>query len=214
MKRFILLSFLFVMIFNISANARYYDPQTGRWLSVDPLAGKYPSLSPYNYVANNPLKHIDPDGRKIVYAGTPQQVKKLKGFVANVASTKTGKQLVTHAEGLKQDVVIKFGNIKKRGLTGLTQNKFSVRKDKKSGKVKEVKFKGADVTIDNSRDGNKGTQTTAHELKHVQQGSENPTEYFNDEQTKDGKKENEDEAKQAGKKVVEEYKENEKKDEG
>jgi hypothetical protein len=30
---------------------------------VDPLAGKYPSLSSYNYCANNPLIYIDPDGR-------------------------------------------------------------------------------------------------------------------------------------------------------
>ena len=32
---------------------------------IDPLAEKYYPLSPYNYVANNPLKYIDIDGRKI-----------------------------------------------------------------------------------------------------------------------------------------------------
>ena len=35
------------------------------WLSVDPLSDKYPSLSPYNYCAWNPIKLIDPDGREI-----------------------------------------------------------------------------------------------------------------------------------------------------
>ena len=43
--------------------ARYYDSDlmTG-WLSVDPMADKYPSLSPYNYCAWNPVKLVDPDG--------------------------------------------------------------------------------------------------------------------------------------------------------
>ncbi len=35
------------------------------WLSVDPLADKYPSLSPYAYCANNPVMLVDPDGRDI-----------------------------------------------------------------------------------------------------------------------------------------------------
>jgi RHS repeat-associated protein len=42
--------------------ARYYDPQIGRFLSVDPHAYRYPSLTPYNYVGNNPLNFIDPSG--------------------------------------------------------------------------------------------------------------------------------------------------------
>jgi hypothetical protein len=33
------------------------------WLSVDPLAEKFPSWSPYNYCLNNPLRLVDPDGR-------------------------------------------------------------------------------------------------------------------------------------------------------
>jgi hypothetical protein len=34
-------------------------------LSVDPLADKYPSISPYAYCAWNPVKLVDPDGRMI-----------------------------------------------------------------------------------------------------------------------------------------------------
>ena len=46
--------------------ARYYDSDlmTG-WLSVDPMADKYPSLSPYAYCAWNPIKLVDPDGRDV-----------------------------------------------------------------------------------------------------------------------------------------------------
>lgn len=43
--------------------ARYYNPRVSLWLSVDPLAEKYPSWSPYNYTFNNPIKYIDPDWR-------------------------------------------------------------------------------------------------------------------------------------------------------
>ena len=48
--------------------ARYYDSDlmTG-WLSVDPLADKYPSLSPYAYCAWNSVRLVDPDGREIVF---------------------------------------------------------------------------------------------------------------------------------------------------
>lgn len=34
-----------------------------RFLSIDPLAEKYYSISPYAYCNNNPLRYIDPDGK-------------------------------------------------------------------------------------------------------------------------------------------------------
>ncbi len=43
--------------------ARYYNSELSVWLSTDPMADKYPSLTPYNYCANNPVILIDPDGR-------------------------------------------------------------------------------------------------------------------------------------------------------
>ncbi len=42
--------------------ARFNSSDIG-WLSVDPMADKYPSISPYAYCAWNPVKLVDPDGR-------------------------------------------------------------------------------------------------------------------------------------------------------
>ena len=50
--------------------ARYYDSDLmTAWLSVDPLADKYPSLSPYAYCGWNPVRLVDPDGREIWIVG-------------------------------------------------------------------------------------------------------------------------------------------------
>ena len=44
--------------------ARYMDHELmAMWLSVDPMADKYPVVSPYAYCAWNPVKLVDPDGR-------------------------------------------------------------------------------------------------------------------------------------------------------
>jgi len=45
--------------------ARYYDSDLSVWLSVDPLADKYPSMSAYMYTAGNPVMLVDPDGKDI-----------------------------------------------------------------------------------------------------------------------------------------------------
>ena len=46
--------------------SRYYSSDLSIWLSVDPMAGKYPSLSPYTYCADNPVKLVDPNGEEFV----------------------------------------------------------------------------------------------------------------------------------------------------
>ena len=42
--------------------ARMYDPDLARWTTPDPLAEKYPGISPYVYCNSNPVNFVDPDG--------------------------------------------------------------------------------------------------------------------------------------------------------
>ena len=64
--------------------ARYYDSDLlTAWLSVDPLADKYPGLSPYAYCAWNPIGLIDTNGME--YGGW-DKVKRYVGGGLNIAA--------------------------------------------------------------------------------------------------------------------------------
>jgi RHS repeat-associated protein len=63
--------------------ARQQDPQIGRWTTMDPLAQKRFWATPYNYVQNNPMIRIDPNGL------TDYTMNKKTGEIKEVANTKT-----------------------------------------------------------------------------------------------------------------------------
>ncbi len=42
---------------------RQYDPRVGRWMSVEPLAAKYPAYSVYSSNFNSPTNFVDKDGQ-------------------------------------------------------------------------------------------------------------------------------------------------------
>ena len=48
-------------------NARTYDPILGRFMQIDPMSEKREWLNPYNYVQNNPLIRVDPEGTEDWY---------------------------------------------------------------------------------------------------------------------------------------------------
>jgi len=47
---------------------RFYDPRLGRFLSMDPLAPKYPFYTPYSFAGNKPIWAIDVDGLEEAFA--------------------------------------------------------------------------------------------------------------------------------------------------
>lgn len=60
--------------------ARYYNPSTSVWLSVDAMANQRPDLTPYNFVSNNPIVLIDPTG---LTWENPEEDKKTENFLVN-----------------------------------------------------------------------------------------------------------------------------------
>ena len=52
--------------------ARYYNSNTGRFTQVDPIFN--PSISPYSYANNNPLKYIDPTGKEETEFRNPSEM--------------------------------------------------------------------------------------------------------------------------------------------
>jgi len=88
----------------------YYDPRMARFLSVDPLAGEFPSWTSYHYVHNNPLRYTDPTGMR---AESP-----IFGF--------DGEFLGVDSEGYGGDIVImdsdKYKDLTNNGQKTLDHN--------------------------------------------------------------------------------------------
>jgi len=75
--------------------ARMYMSDIGRWQILDPLASKYYDISPFAYVADNPVKFIDPDGKRIIISGTAE----FKKAALNSLQKLTNDKLVLRKDG-------------------------------------------------------------------------------------------------------------------
>ena len=104
--------------------ARYIDHELmTMWLSVDPMADKYPSISPYAYCAWNPVKLVDPDGREIDVSGLSEAMQqrlvnclgKITGLYLNVENgllIYSGKDpnSTSFSQSAQEDLLAAIGN--------------------------------------------------------------------------------------------------------
>ncbi|HEU5289378.1 MAG TPA: RHS repeat-associated core domain-containing protein [Cyclobacteriaceae bacterium] len=113
--------------------ARYYDPRTSVWQSVDRFTDKYPSLSPYQFTANNPIRFVDINGDSLwinfkggrvlynngqllngdgsVYTGKKTQFLRSTVKALNTLnSTEEGQSLIGDLQSSKFNFDIKEGN--------------------------------------------------------------------------------------------------------
>ncbi len=84
--------------------ARYYDSWNCRFMSVDPHAQSYPSMSSFGYAGDNPLGYYDPDGRDSVFFQDKSQRPADNGtkgssYSANVYVIQNGKLTAVYANG-------------------------------------------------------------------------------------------------------------------
>ena len=140
--------------------ARYYTPEVGIWLSVDPLSDKYPSMSAFMYCAGNPVVLVDPDGREIWIVGadgvetlyTPGMEYKGDKFTSSIVNSLNQMNSVDIGGEVLGDLVN-------------SSNKFSITNEKSAegtAGIKENSSGGAKIYMN----GNTGLAEVAHELFH------------------------------------------------
>ena len=104
-------------------SARHYTSDLSLWLSVDPMADKYPGVSPYTYCANNPVRLVDEDGRAweileetytpgTEYTGENERAKMLWGMMERIYATPLGKKVIDAMNDPNINIVYKITDAK------------------------------------------------------------------------------------------------------
>jgi RHS repeat-associated protein len=92
---------------SVDFGARMYDSRLGRWLSRDPHASNYASMSSYLGFGNNPIMFVDPDGKDIVIFGNEEYVQKATTALMVIYATKKGKVMIDEMIGSNLKLQIK-----------------------------------------------------------------------------------------------------------
>ena len=101
--------------------ARWYDMIVPHFITIDPLAEKYPSISPYAYCAGNPIRYIDPDGRRVIFAANQtDEFKQQFGFAIQIMNKYDISGIFSELESNSQTIRIAFGEETKFDANNMT----------------------------------------------------------------------------------------------
>jgi RHS repeat-associated protein len=107
---------------------RYYDARIARWLSLDKMHKKYPSVSSYVYALNSPLLCVDPNGQEVfVYVQVGNVAYKIpvlmtindKGHVSDIRLDYNNAVQISYGVTTKENKINK-DEIKPKHLTAIT----------------------------------------------------------------------------------------------
>ena len=128
--------------------ARYMNPRLSIWYGTDPMQEKYPDISSYCYTFNNPITHIDPNGKDailIVFPDYPINFYNTPEFTIPLI----GRKIKSYK--INVDVVGHAGILLINNKTGLTKYYEYGRYDTEDGTKGRVRsFSVPNVNIDNS----------------------------------------------------------------
>jgi len=147
---------------------RYYDSEIGRFTQPDPLWIKYPSLTSYQYCANNPLKFVDQNGKRIEFApGVSDEFK--KDFAQSIKYLNSHGASGVIAQLQKREEVIYVNEVKKGG---------SVSTFSASAKTITWSSQTGAITTNGSR--LSASIMLVHEAAHAMHFLTNPDQYVDD----------------------------------
>jgi len=164
-------------------SARYYDPAIARFTTMDPMAEKYYSVSPYAYCNNNPVNLVDPTGMiwdEASIAAVNGLKESLKNRITSLEEYKVRIQNSLNSNDLNDSEIEKYSN-ELTAVNDMTSNVQTSLKDvdrlgddQKHTYVLTSNKSGENGYVQKGTNGkinivSNGEDLTVHEITHVRQ---------------------------------------------